>query len=92
MAAWNFLLLVIGALGGRMTNLWGGFISCLAYAGVVIGLWRKFTCQGKWWCWRHPHHALEGTPYHLCAHHHPDDQENVHDAIKSYRLRKHHRV
>ena len=38
--------------------------------GVYTGV-RKVNCHTKG-CWRIGHHALEGTPYILCRHHHPE--------------------
>jgi len=59
-------------------NFWSGFGSDLGEAtlisavcvGVYTGM-RKVNCHTKG-CWRIGHHALEGTPYILCKHHHPD--------------------
>jgi hypothetical protein len=59
-------------------NFWSGFGSDLGEAtllsavsvGVYTGV-RKANCHTKG-CWRIGHHPLEGTPYHLCRHHHPD--------------------
>jgi len=58
-------------------NFWSGFGSDLGEAtlitavgvGVYTGV-RKVNCHTKG-CWRIGHHALEGTPYILCRHHHP---------------------
>jgi hypothetical protein len=59
-------------------NFWSGFGSDLGevtlITTVAIGVYtgvRKANCHTKG-CWRIGHHPLEGTPYHLCAHHHPD--------------------
>ena len=38
--------------------------------GVYTGV-RKVNCHTKG-CWRIGHHPLDGTPYILCRHHHPD--------------------
>ena len=59
-------------------NFWSGFGSDLGEAtlisavglGVYTGV-RKVNCHTKG-CWRIGHHVLEGTPYILCRHHHPD--------------------
>jgi hypothetical protein len=59
-------------------NFWSGFGSDLGEAtlitavgvGVYTGV-RKVNCHTKG-CWRIGHHRLEGTPYILCRHHHPD--------------------
>ncbi len=59
-------------------NFWSGFGSDLGEAtlisavcvGVYTGM-RKVNCHTKG-CWRIGHHPLEGTPYILCKHHHPD--------------------
>jgi hypothetical protein len=58
-------------------NFWSGFGSDLGEAtlisavgvGVYTGV-RKVNCHTKG-CWRIGHHALDGTPYILCRHHHP---------------------
>ena len=58
-------------------NFWSGIGSDLGEATLIgavsIGLYtglRKVNCHTKG-CWRIGHYPLEGTPYHLCAHHHP---------------------
>jgi hypothetical protein len=58
-------------------NFWSGFGSDLGEATLIsavgIGVYtgvRKVNCHAKG-CWRIGHHALEGTPYILCRHHHP---------------------
>ncbi len=58
-------------------NFWSGFGSDLGEATLIsavgIGVYtgvRKVNCHTKG-CWRIGHHALEGTPYILCRHHHP---------------------
>ena len=59
-------------------NFWSGFGSDLGEAtlisavgvGVYTGV-RKVNCHTKG-CWRIGHHALDGTPYILCRHHHPE--------------------
>jgi hypothetical protein len=63
---------------GPYYGFWSGFGSDLGEAtligavsvGVYTGV-RKANCHTKG-CWRIGHHPLEGTPYHLCRHHHPD--------------------
>jgi hypothetical protein len=69
-------------------GFWSGFGSDLGEYALLTGvlgnlalLWRKHTCHYSWWCWRHPHHNLDGTPYMLCGHHHPEDQVTVKEAI-----------
>jgi hypothetical protein len=59
-------------------NFWSGFGSDLGEATLIsavgIGVYtgvRKVNCHTKG-CWRIGHHPLEGTPYVLCRHHHPD--------------------
>jgi hypothetical protein len=59
-------------------NFWSGFGSDLGEAtlisAVCVGVYtgvRKVNCHTKG-CWRIGHHPLEGTPYILCNHHHPD--------------------
>jgi hypothetical protein len=58
-------------------NFWSGFGSDLGEATLIsavgIGVYtgvRKANCHTKG-CWRIGHHALQGTPYILCRHHHP---------------------
>jgi len=59
-------------------NFWSGFGSDLGEAtlisAVCVGVYtgvRKVNCHTKG-CWRIGHHALAGTPFILCRHHHPD--------------------
>lgn len=59
-------------------NFWSGFGSDLGEATLIatitVGVYtgfRKVNCHAKG-CPRIGHHALEGTPYHLCSKHHPD--------------------
>ena len=76
----HWLALHTGTLHGGPDlyyNFWSGFGSDLGEAtlitavgvGVYTGV-RKVNCHTKG-CWRIGHHALEGTPYILCRHHHP---------------------
>jgi hypothetical protein len=76
-------------------NFWSGFGSDLGEATLVsavcIGVYtgvRKVNCHTKG-CWRIGHHPLEGTPYILCKHHHPEVPNHgaTHEAI----LAQHHR-
>jgi hypothetical protein len=76
-------------------NFWSGFGSDLGEATLVsavcIGVYtgvRKVNCHTKG-CWRIGHHPLEGTPYILCRHHHPEVPNHgaTHEAI----LAQHHR-
>ena len=75
-------------------NFWSGFGSDLGeitlVTAVCIGVYtgvRKVNCHTKG-CWRIGHHALDGTPYILCKHHHPHvpNQGATHDHI----LTQHH--
>ena len=76
-------------------NFWSGFGSDLGEAtlisavcvGVYTGM-RKVNCHTKG-CWRIGHHALEGTPYILCKHHHPDVPN--HGATHEHILAQHHK-
>ena len=59
-------------------NFWSGFGSDLGEAtlisAVCVGVYtgvRKVNCHTRG-CWRIGHHQLEGTPYILCKHHHPE--------------------
>jgi hypothetical protein len=77
----HWLALHTGTLHGGPDlyyNFWSGFGSDLGEATLIsavgIGVYtgaRKVNCHTKG-CWRIGHHALEGTPYILCRHHHPD--------------------
>jgi hypothetical protein len=76
-------------------NFWSGFGSDLGEAtlisAVCIGVYtgvRKVNCQTKG-CWRIGHHALAGTPYILCKHHHPDVPN--HGATHELILSQHHK-
>ncbi|WP_426573947.1 hypothetical protein [Aquihabitans sp. McL0605] len=76
-------------------NFWSGFGSDLGEVTLItavgIGVYtgvRKVNCHTKG-CWRIGHHALDGTPYILCRHHHPHvpNEGATHDHI----LMQHHR-
>jgi hypothetical protein len=76
-------------------NFWSGFGSDLGEAtlisAVCVGVYtgvRKVNCHTTG-CWRIGHHPLEGTPYILCKHHHPEvpNRGATHEEI----LAQHHR-
>jgi hypothetical protein len=77
----HWLALHTGTLHGGPDlyyNFWSGFGSDLGEATLVtavgIGVYtgvRKVNCHTKG-CWRIGRHPLDGTPYILCRHHHPD--------------------
>ena len=77
----HWLALHTGTLHGGPDlyyNFWSGFGSDLGEATLIsavgIGVYtgvRKVNCHTKS-CWRIGHHPLDGTPYILCRHHHPD--------------------
>jgi hypothetical protein len=76
-------------------NFWSGFGSDLGEAtlisAVIVGVYtgvRKVNCHTKG-CWRIAHHCLEGTPYILCRHHHPDVPN--HGASHDHILHEHHK-
>ena len=53
---------------------WSGIGSDLGEVAMIGAAWtlaRKHNCHVKG-CWRLGKHDLEGTPYCLCAKHHPD--------------------
>jgi hypothetical protein len=78
-------------------NFWSGFGSDLGEAtlisAVAIGVYtgvRKVNCHTKR-CWRIGHHPLDGTPYILCRHHHPEvptqgaSHEHILEQHRKYR-------
>ncbi len=77
----HWLALHTGTLHGGPDlyyNFWSGFGSDFGEATLIsavgIGVYtgvRKVNCHSKG-CWRIGHHPLDGTPYILCRHHHPD--------------------
>src|SRR6202046_5037445 len=77
----HWLALYTGTLHGGADlyyNFWSGFGSDLGEATLIsavgIGVYtgvRKVNCHTKG-CWRIGHHSLEGTPFILCKHHHPN--------------------
>jgi hypothetical protein len=81
----HWLALHTGILNGgpdKYYNFWSGFGSDLGEATLIsavgIGVYtgvRKVNCHTKG-CWRIGHHPLDGTPYILCRHHHPDVPSN----------------
>lgn len=50
------VLTVMGANGGRWTDLWGGIFSCFVGCALVGGIWRSVNCHEKG-CWRPGHHV-----------------------------------
>lgn len=75
-------------------NFWSGFGSDLGEATLIsavsIGVYtgvRKVNCHTKG-CWRIGHHPLDGTPYILCRHHHPDVPNR--GATHQHILAQHH--
>ena len=76
-------------------NFWSGFGSDLGeftlVAAVCVGVYtgvRKVNCHTKG-CWRVGKHPLEGTPFMLCAHHHPHVPNG--GATHEHILEQHHR-
>ncbi|MCB1040816.1 MAG: hypothetical protein R2701_00210 [Acidimicrobiales bacterium] len=76
-------------------NFWSGFGADLGEGTLIVAVGvgvstflRKVNCHAKG-CWRIGRHELEGTPYVLCRHHHPDvpNEGATHDRI----LAEHHR-
>jgi hypothetical protein len=77
----HWFALHTGILNGgpdKYYNFWSGFGSDLGEATLIsavgIGVYtgvRKVNCHTRG-CWRIGHHRLDGTPYILCRHHHPD--------------------
>lgn len=72
---WHWFLTVTGAINEQDAwyGWWSGFGSDLgefAILGAVIAALRKHNCHVKG-CWRIQRHAVEGTPYVVCAKHHP---------------------
>jgi hypothetical protein len=75
-------------------NFWSGFGSDLGEATLIgavsVGVYtvvRKANCHAKG-CWRIGHYPLEGTPYHLCTHHHPEVPPK--SASHNHILQQHH--
>lgn len=69
------------AFSGSLSDV-GQYTIATSLITTSVLLWRKNTCHRYWWCWRHPHHPLEGTPYKLCAKHHPEDVPTVKEAVE----------
>ena len=77
-------------------NFWSGFGSDLGEAtlisAVLVGLYtgvRRVNCHTKG-CWRIGRHRLDGTPYVLCRHHHPEVPND--GASHAHILREYQRV
>jgi len=94
----HWLALHTGTLHGGPDiyyNFWSGFGSDIGEATLIsavsIGVYtgvRKANCHTKG-CWRIGHHRLDGTPYTLCRHHHPDVPSN--GASHGHILEQHRR-
>jgi hypothetical protein len=79
--AWMWFLHFTGSDNENSTNygFWSGFGSDLGEAAIfggLIALYRKHNCHLHR-CWRIGRHPLEGTPYVLCRHHHPQVPRRV---------------
>jgi hypothetical protein len=58
---------------GPYYGFWSGFGSDLgevAIVGALAGMLRRHNCHVKR-CWRIGRHQVEGTPWLVCARHHP---------------------
>jgi hypothetical protein len=73
-----------GAFSGSISDIGEVTIATSLVASALI-LWRAHTCHRYWWCWRHGHYNLDGTPYKLCSKHHPDDVPTIADAVNAYK-------
>lgn len=66
-------------LSGPFYGFWSGVgsdVSELAIVAAVIGMYRRHNCHVKG-CPRIGKHPVEGTPYIVCAKHHPDVPERI---------------
>jgi hypothetical protein len=70
------------AFSGSLSDV-GQLTLVASLVASTILLWRVHTCHGYWWCWRHGHYNLEGTPYKVCAKHHPDDVPTAKEAMSA---------
>lgn len=70
------------AFSGSLSDI-GQYTIATSLVTTSVLLWRAHTCHGHWWCWRHPHYPLEGTPFKLCEKCHPGDVPTVREAIKA---------
>jgi hypothetical protein len=71
------------AFSGSLSDV-GEITIATSFAASTIILWRAHTCHRYWWCWRHGHFNLDGTPYKLCSKHHPDDKPTLQDALDAH--------
>ena len=77
-------------------NFWSGFGSDLGevtlISAVLVGVYtgvRRVNCHTRG-CWRIGRHHLDGTPYVLCRHHHPEVPNE--GASHAHILGEYHRV
>jgi hypothetical protein len=59
---------------GPIYAFWSGFGSDIGELAIIGALWagvRKHNCHVRR-CWRIGRFTVEGTPYVVCSHHHPD--------------------
>jgi hypothetical protein len=66
-------------LSGAQYGFWSGIgsdIGEVAILGGIVGIYRKHNCHVKG-CVRIAKHPVDGTPYVVCAKHHPDVPERV---------------
>jgi hypothetical protein len=61
---------------------WSGFLGDVGLMATPIILLRRHQCH-VYHCWRIGRHPVDGTPYSVCAAHHPSvDGKVTHDSIK----------
>ena len=91
----HLILHILGVdnVSGPWYGWWSGAGSDLgeiAIAGGLIALVRKHNCHVHG-CWRVGRHPVEGTPYLVCARHHPDGpvtHERILAAHRDHQARK----
>lgn len=85
----HWLAIHVGAENepGVFYGFWSGFGSDLgefAMLGIFVTLYRRHNCHQPG-CWRIGRHKIEGTEYVVCRKHHPEDHDDVREALANAR-------
>lgn len=74
---------LLGTDGKEWYSFWSGAgadLGQVAVIGAAFGLYRKHRCHVHR-CWRIGKSAVEGTPWVVCHHHHPQGKPTAADMV-----------
>lgn len=86
---WLAHLLGVDNASGPIYLLWSGPVGDLGIFAAVAAYLRHRNCHRRG-CWRLGRHPIDGTPYVVCAKHHPNDKPGAPDGRHLSRRRPDH--